>query len=90
MEGCTSKNFERFLMEGWEAVFEINGVNFFYERSGNEDGFHLDLYKQDIQILNKDIDSMDECLDTVLSTEVFEGRQLRDCYDIMIVTDLIE
>jgi hypothetical protein len=85
MKGCVPENFEKCIMKGWEAAFTIKGVLFFFERSGTDYGYHLVMYRGDECILSEDIHSMSECLSTVLSTEVFEGIQLKDCYDDMIV-----
>ena len=85
MKGCTPENFEKCITQGWEAVFTIDGVLFFYERSGTNEGYRLVMYRGNECILNEEILSMHECLDTVLSTEIFEGKHLKDCYDDMVV-----
>ena len=90
MKGCTPEYFEHCISEGWELGFSIDDVEFFYERWGTKNGFHLSLTKGDIDLLDEDIIDMDGCLEKVLSIEIFENKQLKDCYDDIVVRWTVE
>ena len=88
MKGCTPENFEKGVLDGWEVVFLVDDIQFFYERSCTDKGYHIVLYKDNDCILNEDVASSHECLERILSFEIFEKKTIRDFYDDMTVSSI--